>query len=170
MPSRLKNLSDEDAPQADLSDFQAAVAAAGQAARRQHGVRGSGPHIVKAGWPLMDTLARAPGKISPELSDNSAASPSTSRARLDNGTRCSRFAFMRSAGSVHVAPSRSISSQVALRTSAERAADRMRNSSASFDERLAFTFGMQSATLDPTIGNLPVSEVTLGRVGDERRR
>ena len=55
---------------------------------------------------------------------------------------------MRAAGSVHMTLPSSISSRVALRTSAERAAVRIRNSSASFDYRLArafaFTFAMQS--------------------------
>ena len=42
-----------------------------------------------------------------------AASRSTSSARPESGTRCSRFAFMRSAGMVQTAGSRSISFQVA---------------------------------------------------------
>ena len=91
-----------------------------------------------------------PGNTSPDSSLNPAASASTSSARFESGTRCSRFAFMRSAGTVHVAPARSISSQVALRTSPERAAVSTRNSSASFDDSLARalarTFAIHSAT------------------------
>ena len=48
---------------------------------------------------------RADGKTSPLSSDKSLASRSTSMAASDSGTRCLRFAFMRSAGMVHVRPS-----------------------------------------------------------------
>ena len=72
------------------------------------------------------------------------------RLLVQRGMRCSRFPFMRSAGTVHVAPSRSISSQVALRTSPERAAVSTRNSNANFDDSLtrvpARTFTIQFAT------------------------
>ena len=91
-----------------------------------------------------------PGNTRPDPSLKSAASASTSSARFESGTRWSRFAFMRSAGAVHVAPARSISSQVALRTSPERAAVSTRNSNASFDDSLTpalpRTFAMHSAT------------------------
>ena len=46
----------------------------------------------------------------------------------DSGTQCSRLAFMRAASTVHVAPSMSISVQVALRTSADLTVVRIRNS------------------------------------------
>ena len=96
-----------------------------------------------------------PGNTSPDPSFSSTAAASTSSARFDSGTRCSRFAFMRSASTVHVAPSRSISSQLALRTSPERDAVSIRNSSASFDDSLARaaprTFAIRSEILDTDI-------------------
>ena len=61
--------------------------------------------------------------------------PHTSSARGESGTRCSLPAFMRSAGIVHTAPSRSICSHRALRTSPERAAVSTRNSNASIVPR-----------------------------------
>ena len=52
--------------------------------------------------------------------------------RPASGTRCSAFAFMRSAGIVHVAAAKSTSSQVARRASPLRAAVSTRNSNSSF--------------------------------------
>ena len=54
-----------------------------------------------------------------------------SMQRLDSGTRCSTFAFIRSAGIVHVAAGRSTSPHVAKRTSPDRAAVSTPNSNAS---------------------------------------
>ena len=53
-------------------------------------------------------------------------------ARGDSGTSCSRFDFVRSAGTFHTAAPKSISVQCARRTSPERAAVNTRNSNASF--------------------------------------
>ena len=69
---------------------------------------------------------------SPEPSASPRAPSSTSSARADNGTRCSRPAFVRKAGTVQVAASGSISSHRAPRTSPERHAVNTRNSNASF--------------------------------------
>ena len=55
---------------------------------------------------------------------------STPSAAPDSGTRCSTGTFIRSAGTVHVDAARSNSAQEAPRTSPERAAVRIRNSSA----------------------------------------
>ena len=63
---------------------------------------------------------------------NSNASRRIDTARSDNGTRCALPAFMRSPGTVQTALSRSISSQVASRTSPDRIAVSVRNSNASF--------------------------------------
>ena len=63
---------------------------------------------------------RVPGNASPNPLLKPAACASTSSARFDSGTRCSRLPFMRSVDTVHVTPPRSISSQAALRTSPER--------------------------------------------------
>ena len=52
-------------------------------------------------------------------------------ARPQSGTRCSRFAFIRSAGTVHTRPATSISSHVASPTSPERAAVSTSSSNAS---------------------------------------
>ena len=81
--------------------------------------------------------ARCDGKIRPEPSAISRASRRTSSARADSGTRCSRLAFIRCAGIVHVAAAKSISSQLAYRTSPDRHAVSTRNSKASTAGRYA---------------------------------
>ena len=68
---------------------------------------------------------------SPESSRSRRASRTIANARSVNGTRCSRPAFIRDPGIVHMRASASISSIVAPRTSPERAAVRTRNSKAS---------------------------------------
>ena len=60
------------------------------------------------------------------------ASRRISSARPHNGTRCSRCAFIRASGTVHIIALRSNSSHVASRTSADRAAVSTWNSNASF--------------------------------------
>ena len=55
----------------------------------------------------------------------------TSSARRLSGTRCSRFAFIRVAGTVHTAPAVSISSHVSSRTSPDRTAVSTGNPNAS---------------------------------------
>ena len=67
------------------------------------------------------------GKHSPEPSSSSRASINTSRAWALRGTRCSMPAFMREPGIVQVAPSMSISSQVAPLASPDRAAVSTKN-------------------------------------------
>ena len=73
----------------------------------------------------------AEGNTSPEPSANSRDSRSTARARVDSGTRCSRFVFIRPAGMRHSRASRSISFHSAPRTSPLRHAVSTRNSNAS---------------------------------------
>ena len=63
---------------------------------------------------------------------NRFADARTSRAARDSGTRCRRPAFIRSADTVHMARRTSISSQIALRTSADRLAVSTRKRKASF--------------------------------------
>ena len=67
-------------------------------------------------------VPRAPGNTSgwPLLSVRAAARIASARAH--NGTRCSRWLFIRGAGMVHTCPSLSISSHRAPRASADRAA------------------------------------------------
>ena len=70
-------------------------------------------------------------------------------ARGESGTRCSRPAFIRSAGTVHVAASMSISVHVANRTSPARAAVSTKYSKASLSTGAApevRTAAMASAT------------------------
>jgi hypothetical protein len=55
---------------------------------------------------------------------------SKTKVDVDRGTRCSRPAFIRSAGMVHAASSRLTSDQVAPRTSPDRVAVRIANSTA----------------------------------------
>lgn len=68
------------------------------------------------------------GKIKLEPSAHSRASARTCNARSLSGTRCSRYIFILSAGTVHVAVSRSTSSHWAFLASAERDAVRIRYS------------------------------------------
>ena len=79
-------------------------------------------------------LPIADGNTRPAPSLNSRASASTPSALSDKGTRCSFPAFMRSAGTVHVAPSRSTSHRLAPRTSPERQAVNATDSRASLVE------------------------------------
>ena len=60
------------------------------------------------------------------------ASPRISATRKHNGTRCSRFAFIRAVGIVQTLTPRPTSSQVAKRTSPDRVAVSTRISKASF--------------------------------------
>ena len=71
------------------------------------------------------------GKIRSDPSAKSRASSRTASAASDSGTRCSRPAFMRSAGTVHVADARSTSSHRACRASPDREAVSIKNSNAS---------------------------------------
>ena len=71
------------------------------------------------------------GNTSGVPSPSVRAASRISTARRQSGTRCSRFAFIRRAGTVHTRPATSISSHVASLTSAERAAVSTRNSNAS---------------------------------------
>ena len=73
----------------------------------------------------MDTSPPAPPPIA-------RASSRISNDRRLNGTRCTRFPFVRRAGMVHTPSSRSISFQTAPRTSPERVAVRTKNSNVSF--------------------------------------
>ena len=77
----------------------------------------AGVERSRPGWSPRDE-----GNTSHCPSKSSAAASSTLSAQGESGTRCSRPAFMRSAGIVHAAPSRSICSHRALRTSPEHAA------------------------------------------------
>ena len=77
------------------------------------------------------------------------ASPRISMARGHSGTRCSFFAFMRVAGTVHAPPVRSISDHTAHRTSPHLAAVSTRNSKASLATGIASeerTFASAKAT------------------------
>ena len=76
---------------------------------------------VRVEW--FSTRPVGEGNTSPAPSKSSAAASSTSSARGESGTRCSRLAFMCSAGIVHTAASRSTCPQRALRTSPERRPD-----------------------------------------------
>ena len=77
------------------------------------------------------------GNTSGLPSASERAASRTSNARGLSGTRCSRFIFMHSAGTVHTRPAVSISSHVASRTSPDRAAVSTRNSNASLTARVA---------------------------------
>ena len=90
---------------------------------------------VRAAW--FSTRPVGEGNTSPCPSQSSAAPSSTASARGESGTRCARPAFMRSAGAVHTAPSRSISVHRALRTSPDLAAVSTRNSNTSLVPRYA---------------------------------
>ena len=72
------------------------------------------------------------------------ARSSVSIAAGDNGTRCSRPAFMRSAGMRHSAACRSISLHVAARASPDRTAVRMMNRRQLFSTSLAVHAAMAS--------------------------
>ena len=71
------------------------------------------------------------GKTNSDPSMSACASCKTSSARPLNGTRCASRAFMRLAGMVQVAVSRSTSCHCAPRTSPDRHAVRTKNSKAS---------------------------------------
>ncbi len=80
---------------------------------------------------------RKPGNTNSEdPSANFSASRSTSIDLLDSGTWCSRRAFIRSAGTVHLRSRQLISSQVASLTSRLRAAVNTRNSNANSGDRV----------------------------------
>ena len=78
------------------------------------------------------------GNMRPESSASRRASVSTSIAREASGTRCSRLAFMRSAGTIQTRPSRSTSDQRASRASPDRLAVKVTNANNSFAAGLAF--------------------------------
>ena len=79
----------------------------------------------RRGLEMVASLSMRPvgeGNTRPLSSASAAASSRTASARRDNGTRCSRKAFIRAAGIVHVATVRSISSHRAPRERTERPA------------------------------------------------
>ena len=80
---------------------------------------------------LLSGFPMGGGNTKPLSPASACASRRTCTVRSDNGTRCSRLAFVRSVGTVHTLASKSISSHVAGRTSSERAAVRIKNSKAS---------------------------------------
>ena len=81
--------------------------------------------VAGSGRPDGDWNTRSPP------SPSRRASSSAATARADSGTQCSRPAFVRFPGTVHTAPSRSISVQRASRTSPLRQAVSTRSSNAS---------------------------------------
>ena len=84
------------------------------------------------------------------------ASARISRARNDNGTRCSRLCFILSAGIFHSAASRSISAQRAPRTSPDRHAVRTRNSKASLTATTASDCRTVRIVQPVALGNRPL--------------
>lgn len=78
------------------------------------------------------------GKTNPLSSEINCASASNSSTRPDNDTRCSRFIFMGSAGTLQIRSSRSISDHRAPRTSLERQTVKTKYSKASFEAGHAF--------------------------------
>ena len=87
---------------------------------------------------------------SPSPSDRAASRTST--ARSQSGTRCSRFAFIRSAEIVHTRPATSISPHVVSRTSADRPAVSTSSSNASLTAGVAESDARTVATARPRSG------------------
>ena len=81
---------------------------------------------------LIGLPLRLLGNMNPSPSLSLFASLSIAKARLDKGTRCSRRAFILTAGTVQVAASRSISDHSAPLTSPALAAVSTINSNANF--------------------------------------
>jgi hypothetical protein len=94
---------------------------------------------------------RRPGKIGPSVR---CTLLSKTKVDVDRGTRCSRPAFIRSAGMVHTASSRLTSDQVAPRTSPDRVAVRIANSTARAASHLLAQLGDERLQYLPRQGGV----------------